>query len=99
MIPDQLHATGKFPDPNMFRLLRGSVPQQKLRSFIKPLAGPSWQIRYKSWEEAWGPEVSETDLEAARKWRSEFNQTSIDRRPGIITTSRSSGPGGQHVNT
>lgn len=62
------------------------------------LLASSRQIRKASSGKPWASAESEEELEAARKWRAGFELSSIDKRPATITTSRSSGPGGQHVN-
>ncbi|KAI1812201.1 hypothetical protein GGS20DRAFT_559097 [Poronia punctata] len=40
--------------------------------------------------------LDQDDLEEARKWRSSFNEEALPK--GQVSYSRSSGPGGQHVN-
>lgn len=46
-----------------------------------------------------GSGVDEKDYDAAREWLNDFKPSQIDRKLGTMTWSRSSGAGGQHVNT
>ena len=43
-------------------------------------------------------QVTESDVNAARKWVAELRETSLPSNIGDVSYSRSSGPGGQNVN-
>jgi peptidyl-tRNA hydrolase ICT1 len=45
-----------------------------------------------------GAEIDEDELKAARSWLAKLDAETIPRSIGEVTFSRSSGPGGQHVN-
>ena len=42
---------------------------------------------------------SEEEKKQARQWLADYNSSTIPKRICQMTSSRSSGPGGQHVNT
>ncbi|KAI0554767.1 hypothetical protein F4679DRAFT_579109 [Xylaria curta] len=77
------------PIPTANLLLRNTRPSlsSPLTSSIQRRA-----VRYQAYD-AW---LDQDDLDEARKWHTTFNQDSLPR--GQTKYSRSSGPGGQHVN-
>ncbi|KAI1421465.1 hypothetical protein F5Y12DRAFT_767820 [Xylaria sp. FL1777] len=77
-----------MPSNSLFRLTRFPLPLSSLGSSQVHLR----TVRYKARDASFDPE----DLEEARKWHSTFNKDSLPK--GHTSYSRSSGPGGQHVN-
>ncbi|KAI1325402.1 hypothetical protein F5Y16DRAFT_377927 [Xylariaceae sp. FL0255] len=76
-----------FRPPSLYRSLRVSYSPASV--------SPSTQLRTVRYQ-AHDALLDQDDLEEARNWRSSFDEESIPK--GQTTYSRSSGPGGQHVN-
>ncbi|KAI1139374.1 hypothetical protein F5Y05DRAFT_381755 [Hypoxylon sp. FL0543] len=89
--------TGISRGPHFTCMLRVlALPVRSNAYFVSGHLGtPRWLVRsvqYRAFEAAF----EEDDLAEARKWHSSFNQDSLPK--GQTSYSRSSGPGGQHVN-
>jgi hypothetical protein len=73
------------------RLLRGQLSTIAWEDALRKTSGLR-NLRY----QAFDAETDPKDLAEAREWRQSFRPASVPK--GSTTYSRSSGPGGQHVN-